>query len=420
MKGTPINLLCNLVATLRGNHFLANLNAMSRSLRSIRLTLKPPATVFRDVLIVLRTGIPGLMLVSLLGCSVLGPDGNRIDYGSDVKRVPTLEVPPDLTAPSIDDRYKVPPGTEAATYSDYTKGSAGRAQGIAAVLPELQSVRLERNATQRWLVVNDKPENVWPVIKGFWQEIGLTIKSEDQAAGVMETDWAENRAKIPQSGIRKMLGKVFSSVYSSGERDQYLTRLERGKDGISTQVYISYRGKEEVFAVDKTTSKWQDRANDPEMEAIMLQRLMVRLGASELQAASAVKAVISPVKSDMPEPTGTAALREMADGKTIIQINDTFDRAWRKVGLAIENSSLTVEDKDREKGIYFLHSTKVQKGLVDKLKFWKNSADADKKYRVNVKDGGASCEASVTDLDGAGNKTSKQILELIYKNIEQK
>ena len=366
---------------------------------------------------VLRVVIPSLMLVSLVGCSAL--TGNeKIDYGASSKRVPTLEMPPDLTIPSVDDRYKVP---EAATnYSDYTKGSVAQTQANAAVLPEMQTVRLERNGVQRFLVVRDKPEDVWLVIKAFWQEIGLTIKSEDQAAGVMETDWAENRAKIPQSGIRKMLGKVFNNVYSSGERDQYLTRLERSKDGSGTQIYISYRGKEEVFNADKTTSKWQDRPVDTEIEAIMLQRLMVRLGATELQANSALQVTPVVAASSIAQPEGVASLREVAAGKTIILMSDTFDRAWRKVGLAIEGASVTLEDKDREKGIYFLHSAQAQKSLADKLKFWKSSADADKKYRVNVKDGGETCEVSVTDQDGAQNKTSKQILELIYKNIEQK
>ncbi len=369
---------------------------------------------------VLRIIISTMMLASLFGCSALTGDG-RIDYGASAKRVPTLEVPPDLTMPSVDDRYKVPQGSEVATsYSDYTKGGVAQPQAISAVLPALQAVRLERNGTQRWLVVNDKPENVWSVIKGFWQEIGLPIKSEDQAAGVMETDWAENRAKIPQSGIRKMLGKVFSNIYSSGERDQYLTRLERSKDGKSTEIYVSYRGKQEVFAADKTTSKWQDRPVDTEIEAIMLQRLMVRLGASELQANSALQATQATISNSISQPEGAASLREIASGKTIILMSDAFDRAWRKVGLAIESSNLSLEDKDREKGIYFLHSTQAQKSLADKLKFWKNSADADRRYRVNVKDGGETCEVSITDQDGAQNKTSKQILELIYKNIEQK
>ena len=45
--------------------------------------------------------------------------------------------------------------------------------------------------------------------------------------GIMETDWAENRAKIPQDFIRNTLGKLLDSVYSTGERDRFRTRLER-------------------------------------------------------------------------------------------------------------------------------------------------------------------------------------------------
>lgn len=374
---------------------------------------------------VLQIGISCVALVSLVGC---GAVGKRIDYRSGATQVPTLEVPPDLTTPGSDERYKVPQGDGAtpvlstvegvATYSDYSKSGAVQGRGASAVLPEVQGVRLERDGTRRWLVVSDRAENVWPVVKAFWQENGLIIKSEDQAAGVMETDWAENRAKIPQGAIRNVIGKVFDSVYSSGERDQYFTRLERSKDGASTEVYITHRGMEEVFSADKTTSKWQARAHDPEMEAIMLQRLMVRFGVSEVQAASAV-AVTGAATVSAPEPAGTASLREISGGSAIIVVNDAFDRAWRRVGLAIESAGLAVEDKDRDKGIYFLRPVKVESGWPDKLKLWKDSKETSKRYRVNVKDGGAACEVSVTDQDGASNKVSKQLIEAIYKNINQ-
>lgn len=364
---------------------------------------------------VLRVVISSVMLVAMVGCSALKGD-ERIDYGASAKRVPTLEVPPDLTAPAADERYKVVQGNQAATnFSDYNKSGAVPAGNLAAVLPELKTVRLERDATQRWLMVDDKPENVWSAIKGFWQEIGLTVKSEDQAAGVMETDWAENRAKIPQSGLRKMFGSVFNNVYSSGERDQYLIRLERAEN--RTKIYMTYRGKIEVFSTDKTTSKWQDRATDPEIEAIMLQRLMVRLGATELQASLQSAPLVGGANTPQ-QPDGAASLREIAAGKTVILMGDAFDRAWRKVGLAIESSGLRVEDKDREKGVYFLQLPEMKKGLIDKLKFWDDSADV--RYRVNVSNDAETCEVSVTDQNGAQNKTSKQILELLYKNIEQK
>jgi outer membrane protein assembly factor BamC len=371
---------------------------------------------------VLQIWIASAVLVSLASCGTLVSD-KRIDYGASALKVPALEVPPDLTTPASDDRYKVPQVQgDAATYSDYSKGGA---QNRAAVLPEVPGVHMERNNAERWLVVKDKAENVWPVIKTFWQENGLNIKSEDPAAGVMETDWVENRAKMSDAGFQNENDLTFSNnVYSVGERDQYRTRLERSKDGANTEVYITQRGMEEVFSNDKRVSKWQARVNDPEKEAIMLQRLMVRLGVDKTKAAKEVAAVgtkaeASPTILVAPEPVGLSSLREIPGGSTIIVVNDAFDRSWRKVGLAIESAGLAVEDKDREKGIYYLRPVKLERGWFDKLMFWKSGEDTTRHYRVNVKDGGTSCEVSITDQDGASNKVSKQMLEAIYKNINQ-
>jgi outer membrane protein assembly factor BamC len=367
-----------------------------------------------------QIGISSVMLVSLVGCSAIATD-RRIDYGGGAKQIPNLEVPPDLTAPGSDDRYKLPQGDGGvATFSDYSKG--GAAQGrTASVLPEIEGVRLERSGAQRRLVVRDSAENVWPVVRGFLLDLGLTIKSEEKAAGVIETDWAENRAKIPQSTTRNVMGKVLDKAYSSGERDQYLARLERSKDGLATEIYITHRGMAEVLSPDTNTFKWQLRASEPELEAIMLQRLMLRFGASEAQADLAVAATgtMGSQAADVPEPAGTSSLREVPDAGVIIVMNDAFDRAWRKVGLAIDGAGLAVEDKNRDKGIYFLRPVKVEGSWLDSLKFWKSSEDAERQYRVNVKDGGAVCEVSVTDENGASNTLTKQMVEAIYKHINQ-
>ena len=384
---------------------------------------------------VLQIGIFGAVLVWVASCSTTGAGDKYIDYGATNKQVSPLDVPPDLTTPDREERYLVP--QDAATRDNTARGNTA-----GVVLPEFQGVRLERSGTQRWLAVSDTPENVWPVVKAFWLEIGLVIASADPAAGVMETDWAENRAKIPQSAIRNVLGKVFDSAYSSGERDRYLTRLERGRDGAITEVHITHRGLVQVYSPDMTTYKWVARANDPELEAVMLQRLMVRLGASEAQAASAVAATGStsgiPTSgtptSDIPtsgtpatgtlatgitEPTGTASLREISGNNVVIVINDSFDKAWRKAGLAIESSGLAVEDKDRNQGIYYLRPVKIERGWWEKLKFWKAAADAKKQYRVLVKESAAVHLVSVTDQDGASSSVTKQMIETMYKNINQ-
>jgi outer membrane protein assembly factor BamC len=363
----------------------------------------------------LHVGVSSAVLISLVGCSAIGLGTKRIDYGAKAAQVPTLEVPPDLTAPQIDDRYKVA-GSESesvSTYSTYRQGEAATAQQTAVaskVMPVVSGVTLEREGARRWLKVSNNAEVVWPVVVAFLQETGLTIKSEDQSAGMIETEWAENRAKIPQGGLRSVLGKVFDSMYSSGERDQYRIRLERAKDGLSTEIYVTHYGKEEVLDADKNFSKWQSRPNDPELEAELLQRLMVRFGGAPVQAA--VVAVPGAAVA-----SGVANLLQVVDGRSVIVINDAFDKSWRRVGLAIERAGFQVEDKDREKGIYFLRTVKLEKGWMDKLKFWQDDEPDNMRYRVYVKDGGASCEVSVTDQNGGSSDSGMKKLEAIYKNI---
>lgn len=373
----------------------------------------------------LHIGISCAALIALAGCSTLGADGKRIDYGAEAKQVPSLEIPPDLTVPGSDDRFRIPQGdgSASATFSDYSKGST--ANPTETVLPNLQWVHLEREGTQRWLVVRDNPDNVWPVVKAFLLENGLTIRNEEPAAGIMETDWAENRA-LPSRKSSAIDTSVFDQVRAAGTRDQYIIRLERSKDGIGTGIYITHRGIVEEISDKGHSFKWKARANEPELEAIMLQRLMLRFGAGEAQAAIALEkasAVPTATPASTPdavaEPAGTASLRAISGGSTIIVINDPFDRSWRKVGLAIEESSLAIDDKDREKGIYYLRPIKIERGFWDSMKFWKSDEDTDRQYRVNVKDGGAACEVTITDQDGAGNKASKQMLEALYKNINK-
>src|SRR5688500_20231826 len=148
----------------------------------------------------LRIFAVSIAAATLASCSNLPKiEGDRIEYKSAGK-LPPLEIPPDLTRPSADDRYAVPDiGRKGqATFSAYSKErAAGANLASSTVLPLQDNARIERSGNQRWLVVKGDPDAVWPVVKDFWQENGFIINVENSDAGVMETDWAENRARIP-------------------------------------------------------------------------------------------------------------------------------------------------------------------------------------------------------------------------------
>ena len=366
----------------------------------------------------------------LAACSSIQLPSKKIEYKSAGK-LPPLEIPPDLTRPNADDRFTVPDiGTSkgTATASDYYKERAGRPQvaaGSASVLPEGGGdARVERAGTQRWLVVKGDPGQIWPVVKDFWQETGFIVNVEVPEAGVMETDWAENRAKIDDGIIRRTLGKLMDAVYSTSERDKFRTRLERGATG-TTEIYVSHRGMEEVFtSSSQEQTKWQPRKPDPDLEAMMLSRLMTRFGVQEARAKQQVAAATEAPRASLAKQSGGGRL----------VLNEQFDRAWRRVGLALDRVGFTVEDRDRSKGLYFVRyidpETDVKTSedkpgflgkLVGGLKFWGNSpAKKNEQYQITVKEIDAGAEVSVLNKDGRQEQstTSSRILTLLYDQLK--
>jgi outer membrane protein assembly factor BamC len=360
--------------------------------------------------------------LALAACSSFELPTKRIEYKSAGK-LPSLEVPPDLTRPTGDERFIVPEGggKGTATFSAYQRDRGVRTEGTPTVLPTPENARVERAGTQRWLVVSGEPEKLWPVVKEFWQEIGFIVNVEMPEAGVMETDWAENRARIPDGIIRNTLGKLLDSVYSTSERDKFRTRLERGAKPGTTEIYISHRGMEEVYvSMAEEQTKWQPRPANPELEAEMLRRLMVRLGVQEERAKSQVATAKSPPR---------ASLQRIGQGQALT-LNEAFDRAWRRVGLALDRVGFTVEDRDRSKGVYFVRyidpgidnrsGAPEDRGWFSRFKFWgKSDPKSAAQYRVEVKDLGERSEVNVLTKDGARDQSpiASRILTLLHEQL---
>jgi len=362
------------------------------------------------------------------GCSSVSDllESRKVDYKS-ASKLPPLEIPPDLTRPTQSDRFVVPDvnPSGSTTYSAYSKERTGKPSAQNSdLLPKIQNIRVERAGTQRWLVAQGAPNDLWPQIKEFWQGIGFIVNVEVPEAGVMETDWAENRAKIDDGALRNAFSKLLGSMSTTAERDKFRTRLERGSAPQTTEIFVSHRGLIEVADSRSSDANtiWQPKPADPDLEAEMLRRLMVHLGVQEARAKAEVQRASA---------TPRARISRAQDGLGRLDIDDQFDRAWRRVGLALARVGFTVEDRDRSKGLYFVRyvdpeadaNSKKDTGLLSKFAFWRSAPDPkDRKaqYQIAVKDADSGSAVNVLTKDGQLDRTdtANRILSLLYEQLK--
>ena len=348
--------------------------------------------------------------LTLGACTVL--EGEKIDYKSTAK-APSLAVPPDLTQLSRDSRYTVVDGAVSAAGSQKAPSNDGAKSSVAALA--LGDVRIERAGNQRWLVINRPAEALWEPIKDFWQENGFLLAMDQKNLGIMETDWAENRAKIPQDFIRSSLGKILDSLYSTSERDKFRTRIERNANG-STEVFISHRGVMETYTSEsKNQTVWQPRAADPELEAEFLRRLMQKLGATKEATAKVASAVAA-------KATATSST---LNGQPVVLLEEGFERAWRRVGLALDRTGFTVEDRDRNKGVYFVRyvptdADKSEPGFFKKIFGGSAKATPAEKFQIVVTSAADKSTVSVLNAAGAPETSdaAKNIVKVIADDIK--
>lgn len=335
---------------------------------------------------------------ALSGCSSGFLSGEKVDYRAGARQTTGLEVPPDLSQLAREGRFQAPSPVVSAAAT--AAAPAVAAPGAPSVAPSaLGAMRVQRDGDTRWLEVPMTPEQLWPQLRQFWLDAGFTLEVDDATAGVLETAWAENRAKLPQDGVRRLLGGVFDGLFDSGERDRFRTRIERTARG--TEVFISHRGAQQVVrGAQEDDVRWTLRPSDPQLEGEFLSRLMVRLGSETAQAQAAVAAA---------SPAAPARARLVAGAPTpSVEVDEAFERAWRRVGLALDRSGFTVEDRNRSEGLYYVRYVDTQgpdeRGFFSRL-FGADEARQAQRYRIALLGGTAATDSrtvvAVQTADGA-------------------
>lgn len=413
-----------------------------------------------------RTALSLLLLASLTACDSIPFIDNKSDYKGAGRSRP-LEVPPDLTASPVSDAYSIPGST---SYSTYSQAQEGQEVGVEKILPTPEGVRMEKLGNQRWLVVNAPAEKIWPVIRDFWNEMGFAVRVENAQLGFMETEWIDNDALKKEENLSatdkfdKWLDKL-SGI--AADKKKFRTRLERGSQENTTEIYMTHRavtgapddGKNRVRTNmgEIETGYRADAKNevktepvDHELDAELLRRLMVKLGVEEQKSKTILAEAVTIKRAEVVKES---------DGSARLLLNDPFDRAWRRVGLALDRIGFVIEDKNRADGLFFVRyadvdiddSPKKKKGLIETLKFWgdddkkepetaakkeeksvidslkfwgtddKQKTNPDKQYRVKVTDGdNNNAVVTIVDVEGARVRTTtaNRIIALMYEQLK--
>jgi outer membrane protein assembly factor BamC len=373
-----------------------------------------------------KTCIALLSLALLSACGSVDvndylPD-QRLAYKEQREAADNLEIPPDLTAGNFGDAMDVPDLGGSATYSEYMgeRTAKRRIASSGDVLPEVKDVTLEREGDRRWLVIEAVPRDVWPRVVGFWREQGILLVEQDPVAGIMKTDWLENRAEIRRDPVTNVLRRVVDGFYSTSTRDQYRVRIEPGLGSGTTDLYLTHRGMEERLvsnvAGEDANTVWEPSGSDPDKEAAMLRRLMVHLGVTEDRA----QRVVAEQRAAAP---GARLVPEA--GGTVLVIDDDFRRAWRSTGVALDRVGFAVEDRDRTQGIYYVRYDDPargaeKQGLMSKLAFWdRDDVDTVSQYQVKLTARGDETSVSVHDQAGRrdDSPTAQRILTLLSEQM---
>ncbi len=412
-----------------------------------------------------RGAIAGLALAIVSGaagtlgaCSWLhfGEQDEAYDYRKAHTRQQPLEVPPDLSQLPKDDRFTVPTANAAAAQRPGEPAAAGTAPAVApgalaapagaVVDPAVPSARIVRDGSQRWLAVNASPEVAYATVRDVFVSQGFKIAVDEPALGLIETQWAETRPKINEDAPRNMLQKLLGSFDSNGEQNKFRARIERTSAN-TAEITITHRGLDEVFtSPQRDTTRWQVRPSDPELEAILLQRVALRFAAVQPALApapavagapvAAVATAAAPAAAPGAAPAMAAAPaaaaatgrvhKVTAGGFVTLQLEDDIDHSFRRVGIALDRGGFTIEDRSREKHLYAVRyldpdyeaSEKEKRGWWDRI-FNSDAKIPEQKFQIAMAANGPVTVVEVNDKDGHPDNgaTAHRILDQLMEDL---
>jgi len=371
-----------------------------------------------------------ILLISLLGVSLAGCFSNEpkektgdsekklgeltINYYAD-KSVNSLEVPPDLTSPDYQKAFRI---------SQYAKNIDENMVNFKEVKVEEKvlnfskksDITVQRSGQKRWLLINKSPENVWNLVNEFFKQTGFTINKSDKKIGILETDFLENRPKVPGQSmnfIRAWLQSI-GQAYTLPTVDKFRVRIEALDQGNKAELYLTLNSMEEVVNGLKGETIWQNKVKDINLENEMLLRIMMFIGDEK---ATAIEKILN-AKDEDSKNAITVNLLEGINGYSKLVFNSDFLTTWDALNWSLDQINANVVDKDlQEKAIYIKEIRTSDQGVFTRL-FGGEAVSMN--FQLSVKQiSNKSTEVYFNDISEENETETKQYSFDLFKEISK-
>lgn len=315
-----------------------------------------------------RVVILAVVTVSLFACAA-----RDAAFYKHSPSVSALEVPPDLTQPTIDDTYAIP--VISAAYSE------------DIVLRDGTRISVRRDGAIRWLEVEGDIEKIWSRSRDYWLDNKIGLDWENRSLGIMETKWLDH----------------YSSRFA---QDKFRLRIEPGDKKGLVWLFVSHRGRQQIVNDTGISDRWESTFSDPELEVEVTGLLLAFLGMEPAEAKKKAKATAS-----------NANLAELKVGKkeAALVIHQSYDKAWALLLRSVDRAGYIIEERDQETG-YLKLSTGTSDGALAAFNIFGTRQDI---YELKVESLEAQTRITVLDKEKQTDigSNAKEFLKRIENRI---
>lgn len=295
-----------------------------------------------------------ICLFALIFCGACASDGTinaQAEYEQATPRPSSeLIVPPGLISPDVNSNYKMLYlSPEQNTYQ----------------LDKVTNMHIMQGGSERWLVIKNKNVNqVFPTMIAYLKQQGVHIKYQNQSIGLIQTDWFDKNNVAKTSTVHQFFEWIGLSHGMNALPSLYTFRVNLWQNKNDTQIFVTdYQmnvvptdvipaSKQDIKTESGVASKtWMSVPPNPQLELDFLMQFMafVKLGPDEIKPNTITLENVATLPSTEPK-----VARDKLNGSTLI-LNDSFDRAWWRTGLALERVGLGVADKNRSLGEFYVY-----------------------------------------------------------------